>query len=261
MTARKVTKQQDTTTEIQVVEIKKGVIEACLIGASPLVCNAMSAKARQQLLSPSAKKNRAEKAATLKHDVLGEYRASVYSFGDEAQPTLIGVPAGSIKGALRNAALDLPGSTKSQIGRLTYVEGDYVAVFGVPKLLLSMVRMADASRTPDVRTRAILPRWACRVVISFTQPMLKRNTVVNLLAAAGMIQGIGDWRPQFGNGSKGQFRIVAPNDALYLEILRHGGRKAQIQAMAEPENYDDETERLRAWYDAELVRREMKVAA
>ncbi|MGH8626433.1 MAG: hypothetical protein ACREYC_14585, partial [Gammaproteobacteria bacterium] len=139
--------------------------------------------------------------------------------------------------------------------------GDYVAIYGIPKLLMSVVRMADMSRTPDVRTRAILPEWACRVVISFVQPILKRNAVVNLLAAAGLIQGVGDWRPEKGNGSYGQFQIVPPDDAVYRAIIRQGGREAQLKALADPENYDAETERLRAWYDTEVARREMKAVA
>ncbi len=259
MATRKTTGAKQTT-EVSVIEVRKGIIECSLIGTSPLICNAMSAKARQQLLLPPAKKNLAERQVTLKHDVLGEYRASMYQLGDEKAPTLIGLLASSIKAALRNAALDLPGSTKSQIGRLTYVEGDYVGVFGVPKLLMSVVRQADVSRTPDVRTRAILPQWACKVSISFVMPLLKRNGVVNLLAAAGLTQGLGDWRPEKGSGSYGQYRITDPDDKEYQEVIRHGGRQAQVRAVAEPECYDLETQKLRDWYDSETKRRELKVA-
>jgi hypothetical protein len=259
MATRKTT-TGSATQEVQVIEVRRGVIEACLIGTSPLICNAMSAKARQQLLLPPAKKNLAERATTLKHDVLGEFRGSIYTLTDEKYPTLIGMLASAFKGGLRNAALDLPGSTKSQIGRLTYVEGDFVGVYGIPQLLMSTVRQADMSRTPDVRTRAIIPRWACSLTISFVQPLLKRNAVVNLLACAGITQGLGDWRPEKGNGSYGQFQIVDPNDAAYKEILKNGGREAQARAMDTPTFYDSETERLYRWYTGELQRREMKVA-
>jgi hypothetical protein len=259
MAGRKTT-TGSTTQEVQVIEVKRGVIEAAIVGTSPLICNAMSAKARQQLLLPPAKKNLAERATTLKHDVFGEYRGSIYTLSDEKSP-LIGMLASAFKGGLRNAALDLPGSTKSQIGRLTYITGDFVPIYGVPRLFMTVVRQADMSRTPDVRTRAILPRWACRLTISFVQPLLKQHAVVNLLACAGITQGLGDWRPERGSGSYGQFRIVDPADGDYKEILRHGGREAQAKAMETPTFYDSETERLFAWYTSEVARREMRQVA
>lgn len=40
----------------------------------------------------------------------------------------------SFKGAIRSAALDMPGAKKAQIGRLTYIAGDFVGIYGVPKL-------------------------------------------------------------------------------------------------------------------------------
>ncbi len=167
--------------------------------------------------------------------------------------------ASAFKAALKSAALDLPGASKSQIGRLTYVEGDLVSIYGVPKLLMSVVRSADMNRTPDIRTRAILTEWACRVSITFVMPLLREQAVVNLLAAAGITQGIGDWRPQKGSGSYGQFALVGIGDADFDRIVATGGRDAQMAAMAEPECYDDETEKLLSWFDVESKRRGFKV--
>jgi len=52
-----------------------------LKGKTPIIFNAMSAKAKHDLLLPKGRKTAAEKAQTLKHDPEEEYRNSVYRSG------------------------------------------------------------------------------------------------------------------------------------------------------------------------------------
>lgn len=239
---------------ISVMEVKKERVAFVLVGESPLICNTMSEKARQELLAPRARKNAAEKRSTAKHDVFAEYRNSVYQPNNAEAPTAIALLATAFKGALRNAALDLPGAKKSEIGRLTYVRGDYVPIYGVPKLLMSITRSADMNHTPDVRTRAILPKWAAIVEVEFVSPLLRAEVVGRLMAAAGMTQGVGDWRPEKGNGGYGRFRLTVPEDPEAQDIFATGGKEAQLAALAEPEAYDNETEKLLRWYEVETNR-------
>lgn len=250
-------KKVEKATTAEVMEIEKGELLFHVLGTTPLILNTMSEKARRTILEPGAKKNRAEKATTAKHDPLYEFRASAYTFSDAQRPTFIGFMASAFKAALRGAAIDIPGATKAEIGRLTYVEGDYVAIYGIPKIFMAITRSADMARTPDVRTRAILPEWACSVTISYVKPLVTQQSVINLLGAAGLIRGIGDWRPEKGSGSYGQFRLVGSNDPDYVRIVKTQGRKAQIAAFQSPECYDDETERLLEWHTAEIGRREL----
>ncbi len=245
---------------INVATISKGSVDIAILGTSPLVCNSMSNKVKGELLLPKGKANSAEKASRLKHDPVQEFRSSMYLL-DDRSPTAVGILASSFKASISNAALDLPGSTKSQIGRLVYVEGDYVPIFGAPKLFMSVVRSADMNRTPDIRTRAIIPQWACVIRISFVEPNLKATSVVNLLSAAGITQGVGDWRPQKGKGSYGQFSIVGADDPEFAAIVASGSREAQLSAIAHPEVYDSETENLLAWFNEEADRRGLKVSA
>lgn len=248
-------------TEISIMEVERGRIEFMIRGDSPLICNAMSAKARQQLLLPPPRKNAAEKASSLKHNPLDEFRSSMYFARDPNSPTRIVAKATAFKGALMSAALDLPGASKSQIGRLAYVENDEVPIYGVPELLMSVTRSADMNKTPDVRTRAILPRWACFISVQFTKPILKEQAIVNLMAAAGITQGIGDWRVQKGSGNYGQFALTDPSDKVFQEIVSTGGKEAQDAAIAEPICYDSETEELLAWFDVEVKRRGFKAVS
>lgn len=251
-------KNTSNETEIQILEILEGKLDVCIIGTSPFVYNAMSEKAKGELLMPSPKKNAAEKAANLKHIPINEYRNSTYQNREADAATRLNFVAPAFKKAIAAAALDIPGANKSQIGRLVWVDGQRVDMFGVPQIYCAIVRMADINRTPDVRTRAILPEWACRISLRFMKPILKEQTVANLLAAAGYIQGVGDGRQQKGSLSFGQFRLCSPDDADFVRICKAGGRVAQEAALESPESYDEETERLLLWFDTERARREGK---
>lgn len=246
---------------ITIMEITKGVMVFNIVGTTPLILHRMSEKALHELLLPRGRKTAADKASTLKHDPYTEYRASAYTSSKETNPTLLTFLASAFKRSLSDAALDLPGAKKAQIGRLTYVEGDYINIYGIPKMLMSVVRSADMNKTPDIRTRMIVPEWACRIEISYVMPIMRDQAVANLMAAAGISIGVGDWRPQKGAGNYGQFRLASSDDAEFLSITKTGGRDAQKSAVEIPECYDDETADLLAWFDAESNRRGFEVVS
>jgi len=253
--------KKDDGNEVFITKVDQGVADFCIVGTAPLICNRMSSKVMQELLLPRGRKTAAEKAGSLKHEPLIEYRNSPYTSLDDTNPTRIQLLASMFKGAMKTAALDIPGAKKAQIGRLTYVESDRVNVYGVPQIFMSVTRSADMNRTPDVRTRAILPEWALRISIRFAQPIIKLQSVANLLAAGGITSGVGDWRVEKGSGGYGTYRIVSDDDPDFVRIVATGGRQAQDEALATPTAYDDETEELLSWYDVEAKRRGFKVAS
>lgn len=248
-------KTKTKSAEIEVLQIKQASAVFLLVGVSPLIFNQVSEKAKRELLLPAGRKNAAARALSLKHDPIEEYRNSVYRSRDDDSPTRLVFPAPAFKKALATAALDIPGATKSAVGRLSWVTGDKIPIYGVPQLHMGIVRSADMNRTPDVRTRAILPRWACAIRINFVQPQLSEKNVVHLLAAAGILCGIGDYRQERGAGSYGQFRIAeSPEDPELVQILKEG-REAQDRALANPVCYDDETLGLYEWVVEEISKR------
>jgi hypothetical protein len=255
-------KNNPTDSEItEVLKVTKGLLDCYIVGTSPLVLNRMSEKAKHELLMPKGRKSAIEKATSLKHIPIEEYRASAYTLKDTTQPTLLAHLATAFKGALRSAALDMPGAKKAQIGRLTYVEGEMIGIYGIPKLFMSIVRSADMNRTPDVRTRAIVPEWACKFRVTYVEPLIRAQAVANLLAAAGITIGVGDGRPEKGAMNYGQFRLAGKDDPEFNRLVKIGGRKAQQAALDNPVCYDDETTELLSWFDDERAKRQLKGVA
>lgn len=253
--------KKEESGEIVIQVVDKGVLEFCILGKSPLIMNRMSQKVWFELLAPKGKKNATEKASSLKHDPIKEFRDAPYRMADPKAPTLLAILPTAFKRAMGTAALDTPGAKKAQIGRLVYVEGEQLPVYGVPKVFMAITRSADMNRTPDVRTRAILPEWACRLTVTFTKPLLREQSISNLLAAAGFQSGVGDWRQEKGSGSYGSFELVSPDNADFKRIVAQQGRKVQQEAIDNPVAYNDETSEMLAWFDVEIKRRGFKVAA
>lgn len=245
-------------TEISVMEVSQQKVDYCVLGTTPIILNRMSEKAKNELLFPKGRKTSAEKARSLKHNPFQEFKDSPYRLPNDDAPTLIAHLATAFKKAIAGTALDIPGATKAQISRLMWVEGEKIPVYGIPKLFMSVTRSADMNKTPDVRTRAIVPEWACRLTVTFATPMLKEQVVSNLLAAAGQIQGVGDWRPEKGSGTFGQFSLVDESNADFQRIITEGGRQQQIAAMEACEPYDIDTEDLLSWFIKEADSRGFK---
>ena len=253
-------KAKERSTEIEVVPLDRGLIKVAVVGTTPFICERMSEKVELGLLIPGGKKGAVEKATTLKHDPLREYRDSAYTTTDPTAPTLLAMLAVSFKKAMMTAALDDPGTKKAQVGRLVRVEGERVSLYGAPQMFMSVTRSADINRTPDVRTRAILPRWAVLLEVTFARPQFRDKGVLNLLAKAGVFSGVGGWRTEKGSGNYGSFRLADASDGELKDLLKHGGRVAQVEALNSPAFYDDETEYLFTEYNRLATERGFQVA-
>ena len=242
---------------INVLEVTRGSFATCVVGTSPLIFNRVSQKSMAPLLLPSGRKTTAERAGTLKHDPLREYRDSPYVSRDEDnRPTRLQLLGSMFKRSMETAALDLPGARKAQISRLLSVPDERIDLYGVPQMFMAVARSSDINHTPDVRTRAIVPRWCCIVPIVYAVPILSEHTSMQVLNMAGMVSGVGDWRIQRG-GSYGGFRLCGDDDPEFRELQRYG-LAAQDAALKDPLCYNEETDTLYAWYQAEVKRRGFK---
>jgi len=250
-----------TNERIEIAAIRQDRARVVVLGQSPMILNSIPQHARHDLLLPSGRKTAAQKATTLKHDPLMEFRSSASRAKNDDSPTEIVFPGVAFKKAMMGSALDIPGAKKAQIGRLVYIEQDWVSIYGTPELYMTMVRSADMARTPDVRTRAILPMWCAVFDIAYVVPQLNQTVIANLLGAAGVTQGVGDFRVEKGSGNYGRFKMADPDDKLVQMLMENGGRKAQLAAFEEPEFYDEDSRELFEWYGQELKRRGIREAA
>ena len=235
--------------------LKQGRVTLRMIGTTPLYFNAMSAKAKRSLLIGGGKKTAAEKKE-LKHDPEQEYRDSVYRKRDG--DTLLCFPAPGVQGAMATAALETPGVTKTSVQRLIFLPEQHIQVWGKPYLKMDVVRSADMAKTPDVRTRAFLPRWVAEVDIAYVVPTLSVHSIVSLLTNAGAIVGVGDFRQEKGRGSYGTFAVAGDDLGdwqSYWDEITDEARDVQQAALDNPEMADDDTSELMEMLEEERVKR------
>ena len=234
--------------------LKQGRVTMRIIGSTPMYYNAMSVKAKRSLLIGGGKKTAAEKKE-IKHDPETEFRDSVYK--TRTGPTLLAFPAAGIKNGMATAALVTDGVKKTDVQRLIFLPQEKISIWGRPYLRMDVVRSADMNRTPDIRTRAFLPRWCAEIDIAFVTPNLSIHSIGSLVNNAGLVSGLGDFRQEKGKGSYGTFRLVSAeeDEALWQELTTTEARDAQEAALAEPETHDDETRELWAMLRQERMRR------
>lgn len=242
------------TAEIRVTPLRRGSTRLRIVGMTPLFQNRMANKAKQQLLVGGRKKTKADRAE-IKHQPLLEYRDSAEIMKDG--PTALGLRVVAVKAAMCTAALETAGLTKSATQRLLFMPGDLVPLYGTPQLRMDVVRSADINRTPDVRTRAFLPRWGAEIEIQYVIPQLSLISVVSLLQNAGILVGVGDFRQERGKGAFGSFRVLGDGDEddEWNDLVENHGRAAQEAALAEPDYADRDTADLMEFFAEEEQRR------
>lgn len=244
----------EAATGIVVEPLKMREVALCILGASPLIYNRMSTKAQRELLLPAGPKNRASRRVELKHNPLTEFQNSVYTDPASDAETRLVFPSPGFKASAMTAALEVPGATKTQIGRLLQVGGYQVRIYGIPQLFMCGVRQAGMNHTPDIRTRAILPEWATQITVRYPVNSVDPSSIANLFAAAGQICGVGDFRQEKGKGSFGLFGLVNSDDPDYQRVLSMGAA-AQDAALKSPEAFNAESAELWSWFEEELVAR------
>jgi hypothetical protein len=247
-------KKAETGT-LQIDALKQGRIKLRLIGTTPMYMNSMSIKAKRDLLIGGGRKTAAEKKE-IKHDPESEFRASAHKKSDG--DTLLCFPAPGVKSAMATAALETAGVTKSSVQRLIFLPEQKIQVWGKPYLKMDVVRSADMNRTPDIRSRCYLPRWVAEVDIAYTMPTLSAHAIISLLANAGAIVGLGDFRQEKGRGSFGTFAVAGDDLGdwqSYWDEVTQEARDVQQAAMDYPEYADDDTIELMEILQEERQRR------
>ena len=254
--------KKTTTESINIPVLKQGLIKLRLMGQTPMYMHSMSSKTKRDLLIGAGRKTAAEKKE-IKHNPEQEFVDSLTT-----QPkgkTLLCFPAAGVKGAMATAALETAGVNKTSVNRLIFLPQTNVNIWGKPYLKIDMVRSADMNKTPDMRTRAYLPDWCAEIEIRFVTPTFSNASISALVANAGQLIGLGDFRQEKGRGSFGTFTIAGASaggefsmDEEHQEswdILMQEGREVQEAARDNPEYADQETAELMEFLQEERLRR------
>lgn len=248
-------KEKDDVIELRVTALTQARIPIVVVGTTPLIMHEYSRTDVEALTYPPQRKNSAERAASMKHNPREEYRSAMSVTWDPESPTRLMVKREMFKAAICDAALDIPGATKAQIGRLVSIRMHQIPLYGIPRIRHDAVRNSDMKRTPDIRFRPIIEEWCAKFDLYYTIPLLNAHTVASLVVAAGMIRGIGDWRVQKGSGDFGQWRVTDEDDEEYQAIVAAHNIEAQDAALENPEPYSEQTRDLLQWFDQEVKRR------
>lgn len=242
-------------TPVRIPELERITLECCIIGATPLYHNAMSAKAKRDLLIGGKRKTAAEKQE-IKHDPEREFRTSMKLTDDPAAPTRVVLPTPAFKAAMATAAKSTPSVTGTSVKRLIFMPEVDTGIYGIPKLKMDVVRNSDINKTPDIRTRAYMAEWAAILRVSYISPEFNRASIMAILANAGLVAGVGDFRQEKGHGSYGTFHLCSPDDPDFQRIVAEGGREAQEDALTNIRIADDVDSVL--LYDMLLEEREAR---
>lgn len=179
-------------------------------GASPLVINKFSKKAREEMMAKmaasSAEKKSKAKSARPPRDYDNDFEGARHRSVDGWD----GIPASSFRSAMIDACRTC-GLVMTQAKMSVFVLADGVdADDGTPMVKVigdapERTEMAVRNETgvADIRVRPMWRKWEAVVCLEFDADMILEESVINLLSRAGRQVGVGEGRP-FSKKSYGQ---------------------------------------------------------
>jgi hypothetical protein len=167
-----------------------------IVGDSPLIVHAWSAKAKEMMLNKQMKKGTQAKEAK---DPEQDYKDSLYVLpgGGYGFPS-IGIKASAIRGAKGL------GMVMSDTKAAFHIDGDLLKINGEPHPREDMVRVGMG--TADIRYRGEFTDWSIDLPITYNARIVSAEQIVAMLDAGGFGTGIGEWRPE-KDGQFGRFHV------------------------------------------------------
>lgn len=212
------TAKKDVGIELPALNI--GLMEVTLIGDSPLIVHAWSAKAKKEMLG---KQMKLAKQAKEPKDPKADFEASMYRLADGGY----GFPSVAFKNAAVTAGTSVAGLTKVAARQAFHILGEDADIKGAfdgsksrvnlvriegdePQMREDMVRVGMG--TADLRYRPEFPKWKAKVLVRYNANVLSEAQILNLLNVAGFAVGVGEWRPE-KDGQYGMFHVATEKEA------------------------------------------------
>lgn len=180
-------------------------VSLMLVGDSPLICHAWSAKAKRAMLDKQMKKAKTARAAKSPEDDFIEALYLLPPGATWGEQTGYGFPAVAFKSAAVDACSHVSGVTKVLARGAFHLDGEWVEIQGEPSPREDMVRIGMG--VADIRYRGEFKQWKASLTIRFNANVLSAEQIVNLFNTAGFAIGVGEWRPQ-RDGSYGMFHVA-----------------------------------------------------
>lgn len=185
------------TREIRAPRLDIRQLRIRLVGDTPLISHAWSAKAREMILAKQMKQARGGKQPK---DLERDFVESLYPHPAGGY----GFPAVAFKSAAVDACSHVEGITKVEARGAFHILEEIVPIEGVPTARSDMVRVGMG--VADVRCRGEFKQWSTEFSLRYNLAVLSANQIENLFSTAGFAIGVGDWRPQ-RDGSFGMFHV------------------------------------------------------
>lgn len=204
---------------IDLPALKIGLMEVTIVGDTPLIVHAWSAKSKREMLDKQMKK---AKAARQAKDPRADFEESLYRLPGGGY----GFPSVAFKCAGVTAGTSVSGITKVAARQAFHILGDNFDVDGAfegsksrqnlvriegcePNMREDMVRVGMG--TADLRYRGEFPDWHAKILVRYNANVLSESQILNLINTAGFAVGVGEWRPE-KDGMNGMYHVATAAD-------------------------------------------------
>jgi hypothetical protein len=176
-----------------------------LVGDSPLIVHAWSAKAKKEILDKQMKKAKSAKEAK---DPQALFNEALYRM--PGQTDVYGFPSVAFKASAVDACSMVSDMTKVNARGAFHIIGDMVELkYGKLSQREDMVRIGMG--TADIRIRPEFSGWSVELNIRYNSGVISLDQLATLFNTAGFSIGVGEWRPQ-RDGSNGMFHVESAVD-------------------------------------------------
>lgn len=227
--ATKKTQDAPLTIDIPQLELKSFALK--IVGDTPLITNAWSQKAKNEMLQKHLKKPKTGAPPrrpwvefadslywlTAKPNLDGLTEEQVRDVLQEVIPqSKFGFPVIAFKAAALNAGFqqgalvrnaggaDLAKTTAR--GAFHIIGDEFAVIEGTPTIREDNVRIGSQSKIASLAYRAEFKTWRTEFLIRYNTRTITAEQIVNLFRLGGFANGVGEWRPE-RNGNFGTFHL------------------------------------------------------
>jgi len=125
--------------------------------------------------------------------------------------TKFGFPSSGFKKAIVSASRSYANLKMTEMRGRVFVMNSFVRIEGTPVMDEFWRRIGGkgpGTGTPDIGIRAKFPEWKATLFVKYNADLISAESVVNLIATAGLSVGIGEDRAEKSGNTCGMWRVA-----------------------------------------------------